>query len=145
MRFTVVVGDGIRRIEMRFDETQNEENRLERELHRLDPDNPALKYYGSVWAAIDAYRDALDAVWANKPKPTPFDGEGDRKESWMCWIYYIFGGMWLGGGIYFGIIAASSLGWRYIMGIGLSLAIMFFLLFVGCQLISHANTMRRKG
>ena len=44
---------------MNIIEATFEEERLERELKRRYPGNPALKYYGSTWAAIDAYQKAL--------------------------------------------------------------------------------------
>ena len=44
---------------MNIIEANGEEIRLERELKRRYPGHPALKYYGSTWAAIDAYTKAL--------------------------------------------------------------------------------------
>ena len=44
---------------MNIFEAIEEEKRLEAELKRRDPNNTALRYYGSTWAAIDAYRSAL--------------------------------------------------------------------------------------
>ena len=35
------------------------ENALEETLKRKIPEHPALRYYGSTWAAIDAYYEAL--------------------------------------------------------------------------------------
>ena len=44
---------------MNISEAIQEELRLEAELKRRNPTHPALKYYGSTWAAIDAYLAAL--------------------------------------------------------------------------------------
>lgn len=42
-----------------LDEAHDLELELERTLRQKHPNHPALKFYGSVWKAIDAYYEAL--------------------------------------------------------------------------------------
>lgn len=47
---------------MTLAEAHEYEDILKFELLELDPENKALKYYGSVWEAISSYTDAINEI-----------------------------------------------------------------------------------